>query len=60
MIPLNSKQNNYNKTLIVSRFISHIPSTRYLHRCRRSTMPPHRFLPPPCTDTTIYHFVSKN
>ena len=28
-----------------------------LPRCRQSTMPPHRLLPPPCTDTNIRHFV---
>jgi len=28
-----------------------------LLRCRQLTMPPHRFLPPPCTDTNIKHFV---
>ena len=38
MIPLNSKQNNYNKTLIVSRFISHIPSTRYKQRYAEQTI----------------------
>ena len=28
-----------------------------LPRCRQSTMPPHRFLPPPCTDANIKHLV---
>ena len=28
-----------------------------LLRCRQSTMPPHRLLPPPCTDTNIKHLV---
>ena len=31
-----------------------------LPRCRQSTMPPHRFLPPPCTDANIKHLVYKD